>query len=185
MFLVAVDENPNNLDLSIGQTAFVVGSHTLEVSERVMTASDGLAQLKTRLVRPHLSAGDALLFDCRILHFGLANQSSTVNLQNTRSVSELYRECLFVAKARAKGNATVNSSVDFSVPGVSNSLVQDIHQQQQTSSHQCSGDKDTLPGIISSDNRIVPKRRPMLYVNYHHEWFHDPKNWNDKEKLFV
>ena len=29
-----------------------------------------------------------------------------------------------------------------------------------------------------------PTRRPMIYVNYHHTWFHDPKNWNDNEKLF-
>jgi hypothetical protein len=26
--------------------------------------------------------------------------------------------------------------------------------------------------------------RPLLYVNYHQKFFHDPKNWNDKEKLF-
>jgi chromosome segregation ATPase len=25
--------------------------------------------------------------------------------------------------------------------------------------------------------------RPMIYVNYHQKWFHDPKNWNDNEKL--
>ena len=30
-----------------------------------------------------------------------------------------------------------------------------------------------------------PTLRPLLYVNYHHEWFQDPKNWNDAEKLFV
>ena len=26
--------------------------------------------------------------------------------------------------------------------------------------------------------------RPMLYVNYHKRFFVDPKNWNDREKLF-
>ena len=27
------------------------------------------------MVRPHVDAGDLVLFDCRILHFGLANRS--------------------------------------------------------------------------------------------------------------
>jgi hypothetical protein len=61
-----------------------------------------------RLVRPHLNIGDALLFDCRVLHFGLSN-----------------------------------------------------------SSHSSGG-----------------TCRPIIYVNYHQPWFHDPKNWNDAEKLF-
>jgi hypothetical protein len=24
----------------------------------------------------------------------------------------------------------------------------------------------------------------MLYINHTQQWFHDPKNWNDREKLF-
>ena len=30
------------------------------------------------MVRPHLKAGDAVIFDARILHFGLANRSPWV-----------------------------------------------------------------------------------------------------------
>ena len=33
------------------------------------------AEFLQRLVRPHLDAGDAVLFDTRTLHFGLANRS--------------------------------------------------------------------------------------------------------------
>ena len=35
-----------------------------------------------RLLRPHLHPGDALLFDCRILHFGLANRSGSIYQNN-------------------------------------------------------------------------------------------------------
>lgn len=72
----------------------------------------GEAELMQRLIRPHLQPGDALLFDCRILHFGLANRS--------------------------------------------------IYESESS------------PGV----------RRPIIYINYHQSWFHDPKNWNNAEKLF-
>lgn len=26
--------------------------------------------------------------------------------------------------------------------------------------------------------------RPMMYINYTHSWFHDPKNWNNNESIF-
>lgn len=77
----------------------------------------GERELMLRLLRPHMGAGDALLFDCRVLHFGLANQTP-----------------VFVPE----GNNGPESSVT----------------------------------------------RPIVYINYHHEWFNDPKNWNDAEKLF-
>ena len=70
------------------------------------TGESGEKELETRMIRPHLQLGDALLFDCRILHFGLANMPSTATI------------------------------------------------------------------------------RPILYVNYHHPSFRDPKNWNDEETLF-
>jgi ectoine hydroxylase-related dioxygenase (phytanoyl-CoA dioxygenase family) len=91
-----------------GLTAFLIGSHRLEVSSRIMADNDQ-EELERRLIRPQLRVGDALLFDCRTLHFGLANQSSD-----------------------------------------------------------------------STDSECW---RPLMYLNIHHQWFHDPKNWNDKERL--
>eukprot|EP01042_Synura_sphagnicola_P001801 gene1801-2116_t len=74
MFMPALDSS-DELDLSVGQTAFVIGSHELPVSAQLMTTEGGDVELATRLVRPHLRTGDVLLFDCRVLHFGLANRS--------------------------------------------------------------------------------------------------------------
>lgn len=85
---------------------FILESHRLEVSARLMnTGDEGEEELERYMVRPHMRVGDALLFDTRILHFGLSNESE---------------------------------------------------------------------GLL----------RPMLYVNYQHPSFRDPKNWNDAEKLF-
>lgn len=70
-----------------------------------------------RLMRPHMAAGDALIFDCRVLHFGLANHSP-------------------------------------------------------------------VSGKESQEGEEGSVTRPIVYVNYHHEWFNDPKNWNNAEKLF-
>lgn len=61
-----------------GQTAFVLGTHFLKSCARVMTQEGGQAELEEKLIRPHLQVGDALLFDCRILHFGLGNRSTHV-----------------------------------------------------------------------------------------------------------
>lgn len=122
LFLPAVAAASASAAIEVGQTAFVLGSHQLRVSAHIMNEEGGQEELERRLVRPHLHAGDCLLFDCRILHFGLANQykASDSNKCPDGSVSQ--------------------------------------------------GQKDGW--------------RPLLYVNYHHKFFNDPKNWNDKEKLF-
>jgi Phytanoyl-CoA dioxygenase (PhyH) len=72
----------------VGQTAFVHGSHRLDFVAQYCTNDD--AQLTNGglepfhpsiweyLVRPRLNVGDVLLFDCRILHFGLANQHPSI-----------------------------------------------------------------------------------------------------------
>jgi hypothetical protein len=96
-----------------GQTAFVVGSHRMDVAATAMTHADAQEYLEARLVRPHLTTGDALIFDCRILHFGLSNWS---HLKRTPTTDQDWRM--------------------------------------------------------------------MMYVNYHQQWFLDPKNWNDNAKLF-
>ena len=89
---------------SVGQTAFVAGTHKMDAcaaatldydaqgaratqdeeggepsssrpdSEALFSRSRG--ERLHRLVRPHLEAGDLLIFDCRVLHFGLANRSA-------------------------------------------------------------------------------------------------------------
>ena len=98
------DEKEFDGDALVGGTAFLVGSHKLQVCERIMKEENRKERL-LRLIRPSLCVGDALLFDCRVLHFGLANQSPTT-------------------------------------------------------------------------------RRPMLYVNITHKWFVDPKNWEDRDRIF-
>jgi len=75
LFLPAVLQEEEDHDFRVGQTAFVLGSHTLSVSALVMTQEGGQQALNERLVRPHLRPGDGLIFDCRVLHFGLANQT--------------------------------------------------------------------------------------------------------------
>lgn len=74
LFMPALSR-PGQSHPSVGQTAFALGSHRLEVSAEVMAQAGGEESLRQRLIRPQLETGDALLFDCRILHFGLANTS--------------------------------------------------------------------------------------------------------------
>ena len=119
LFMPAVAAGTPSAEIEVGQTAFVLGSHQLRVSAHIMNEEGGQSELENRLVRPHLQAGDCLLFDCRILHFGLANQHGAKRERENRS------------------------------------------------------EDDQIEGW-----------RPLLYVNYHQNFFHDPKNWNDKEKLF-
>ena len=68
--------------MEVGQTAFLLGTHRLEASEACMDnprgEEAGLRERQRRLIRPHLALGDALLFDVRLLHFGLANKSAGV-----------------------------------------------------------------------------------------------------------
>ena len=91
----------------VGGTAFVHASHKLSFTASLkedwsVTTEPRVLQ---NLVRPSLQNGDLILFDCRILHFGLANTSKDVE-------------------------------------------------------------------------------RPLLYSNMTQAWFHDPKNWNDRETIF-
>jgi hypothetical protein len=188
MFLVALNtETGPEADYSIGQTAFVVGSHALDVSERVMTYSNGEKELKERLIRPHLTAGDALFFDCRILHFGLANQSNTVSLPVSHSAQSLYRECLKVAKLRSQVKSIKDIDTSFSELVRNVLLSSESDPEDRANSEKSSGDFSGSSTVeeVAAITTAHPRRRPLLYVNYHHGWFHDPKNWNDREKLFT
>jgi hypothetical protein len=86
----------------VGQTALVHASHKLDAASRLLVGDAWHGSV----VRPCLEPGDVLLFDCRILHFGLANSPG--------------------------------SSVE----------------------------------------------RPILYTNITMAWFHDPKNWDDQQRIF-
>lgn len=65
---------------AVGGTAFVHASHKLSFTAALgedwsVTTEPKVLQ---NLIRPSLAIGDLVLFDCRILHFGLANTSSNV-----------------------------------------------------------------------------------------------------------
>jgi hypothetical protein len=61
---------------AVGGTAFVHGSHDLAFTSKHYDATNN-SSFYPFLVRPRLSLGDVILFDCRILHFGLANVSKS------------------------------------------------------------------------------------------------------------
>ena len=89
-------------DFRLGQTAFVCKSHIMQNCAKMMlaammdsedngsshgiiesastinAAASGEIWLQDELIRPHLELGDCLLFDCRVLHFGLGNYTSLV-----------------------------------------------------------------------------------------------------------
>ncbi|KAL3931821.1 MAG: hypothetical protein SGBAC_011130 [Bacillariaceae sp.] len=61
-----------------GGTAFFHGSHNLKFTAEHCGASDDYSNVFPYLVRPSLTLGDVVLFDCRILHFGLSNTSKSI-----------------------------------------------------------------------------------------------------------
>lgn len=63
----------------VGQTALIHGSHRLDFTAKYCNDQHiNHAELWKHLVRPAMDLGDCLLFDCRILHMGLANRSVDV-----------------------------------------------------------------------------------------------------------
>mmetsp|Transcript_33575 Transcript_33575/g.70636 ORF Transcript_33575/g.70636 Transcript_33575/m.70636 type:complete len:314 (+) Transcript_33575:123-1064(+) len=145
---------------TMGGTAFVHGSHRLSVTKQLLSEDDDdddddaatgsmgttgnnnddddddddtatairkrqLLQLRT--IRPSLDAGDVVFFDCRTIHYGLANTSK-----------------------RKKRDDDDNDGTN-------------VHR-----------------GAAAD----AAGRRPMLYLNVSQSWFHDPKNWDDRERIF-
>ena len=82
-----LDGNFNGQNL-IGGTAFVNASHKLSVTA-ALTADEGISaagdientqnEMHMRIIRPSLQIGDAVIFDTRTLHFGLANRNRLEN----------------------------------------------------------------------------------------------------------
>lgn len=82
-----LDGNFNGQNL-IGGTAFVNASHKLSVTA-ALTADEGISaagdientqnEMHMRIIRPSLQLGDAVIFDTRTLHFGLANRNRLEN----------------------------------------------------------------------------------------------------------
>jgi hypothetical protein len=63
----------------VGQTAVVPKSHRLDVTAEYAQEPETSRPVWWKdLVRPRLELGDVLIFDCRILHFGLANTSADI-----------------------------------------------------------------------------------------------------------
>jgi ectoine hydroxylase-related dioxygenase (phytanoyl-CoA dioxygenase family) len=65
-------------DDSVGGTAFCHGSDNLAFTAKYCRDEDENSRVFPFLVRPSLTLGDAVLFDCRILHFGLSNTSKSI-----------------------------------------------------------------------------------------------------------
>jgi hypothetical protein len=154
LFLVGVERGSPAAGKQCGQTAFVLGSHDLETCASVMAGAGGQPELVRRLIRPHLAAGDALVFDCRILHLGLANRSRPLIASPLGGGAE-------PAAEGQSGEEEVHFRPDCSL-------------QLRTRN---SGDE----GEGSSSLSLA---RPLLYINYTREFFEDPKNWNHKDSLF-
>ena len=76
------EEDEFNGDSYMGGIAFLAGTHKLEICTMCMPEHEnGYSRTEklTRIIRPSLELGDALLFDCRILYFGLTNNSQAAN----------------------------------------------------------------------------------------------------------
>jgi hypothetical protein len=176
----------------VGQTAYIAGSHNLKLSAKIMTQEGGQEELEARLVRPHLQTGDAVLWDCRVLHFGLANQAPPTIETEVEEETEVKAEA-------EKGTTTEGVSVEATVVAVTETAATAVAGASEVISGEAEphtidttrgASIDSLAGtkeatIRTSTQFCTDSWRPLLYVNYHQKWFHDPKNWNDKEKLFT
>jgi hypothetical protein len=65
-------------DERVGGTAFFHGSHNLAFTAKYCGSDDDYVKAYPFLVRPCLTVGDVVLFDCRMIHFGLHNTSESI-----------------------------------------------------------------------------------------------------------
>ena len=186
-FMIATDTMSDEIDLSVGQTAFLVGSQQLNVSKSIMV-DQNIDDLTQRLVRPHLSPGDVLFFDCRILHFGLANQSNTGNFPSKLSHKNLFNRSKRLGEMRMKVKepiCNVSNLVEcIDALKLKKSCVTTSTINSNSPSAYLDDINITLTDEVLATSIPKPQKRAILYVNYTHTWFHDPKNWNEAERLF-
>lgn len=175
LFLVGVERGSPATRMECGQTAFILGSHNLETCESIMAGTGGQSELVRRLVRPHLSAGDALIFDCRILHLGLANRSRPL-IDNPLQAGMALGGAE-IEKQEAMEQEEVRFHPDCSLH---------LHHSRNTHAHAHAhaGDDGDGDGDGEESGKGSSLARPLLYINYTREFFEDPKNWNHKESLF-
>ena len=107
LFIPAANEGILKMH-ELGQTAFVCKSHIMKNSAVMMQSGlsgskgsvafvqDGDIWLEDELIRPHLSLGDCLLFDCRILHFGLGNYTHQALLNEDTRLGGHLRPMLYI-----------------------------------------------------------------------------------------
>ena len=66
----------------MGGTAFISKSHVLSTCKYYLEQKK---QMHKNVIRPSLDIGDAILFDCRVLHFGMANNSHVDSSKHSAS----------------------------------------------------------------------------------------------------
>ncbi|KAG5177617.1 hypothetical protein JKP88DRAFT_264963 [Tribonema minus] len=71
MFLPALTPDDGALDPRVGQTEFFPGTHTVAAAAKVLNGETAPS------ISPQLQAGDAVLYDARLLHRGLGNSSKS------------------------------------------------------------------------------------------------------------
>eukprot|EP00539_Tryblionella_compressa_P020913 CAMPEP_0178882564 /NCGR_PEP_ID=MMETSP0747-20121128/13589_1 /TAXON_ID=913974 /ORGANISM="Nitzschia punctata, Strain CCMP561" /LENGTH=160 /DNA_ID=CAMNT_0020550583 /DNA_START=29 /DNA_END=509 /DNA_ORIENTATION=+ len=73
-------------DDQVGGTAFIHGSHRLDFTAKYCGHDNDNSAVYPYLTRPCLTLGDVVLFDCRVLHFGLANTSTDINVASATQI---------------------------------------------------------------------------------------------------
>ena len=98
------------------------------------------------------------------------------------------------AKAKAKSSASASGSASDSGSGSGSGKIGPSECEGESELERCM----IRPHLLAGDATLMDCRllhfglenlsshclRPLLYINYTQEYFSDPKNWNDSEKLF-
>jgi hypothetical protein len=160
-------------------------------------------------VRPHLQVGDALLFDCRFvnaisylkkrysddkvrfepfdcdvnsLEFDRCNPES--HLSSNRCRQYIIRE----DNGLCADNRYYDTQSIFDGFSLLISRLLHFGLANKCFANDTKDGKATLELCEGCGGRVrncgCDGWRALIYINYHHQWFHDPKNWNENDKLF-